>query len=84
MLLPKLRDFLGQGVRYHKLKFAYLQALVYFSVIAVILTLVLSPIGERILSKLYLDKAPKRDSMFLFCLNSFHLRSGYLEPLMDY
>ncbi|WP_114974393.1 exopolysaccharide biosynthesis protein VpsF [Vibrio cholerae] len=45
MLLPKLRDFLGQGVRYHKLKFAYLQALVYFSVIAVILTLVLSPIG---------------------------------------
>lgn len=57
MLLPKLRDFLGQGVRYHKLKFAYLQALVYFSVIAVILTLVLSPIGERILSKLYLDKS---------------------------
>ncbi|MVE59700.1 hypothetical protein D6U78_16325 [Vibrio cholerae] len=57
MLLPKLRDFLGQGIRYHKLKFAYLQALVYFSVIAVILTLVLSPIGERILSKLYLDKS---------------------------
>lgn len=57
MLLPKLRDFLGQGVRYHKLKFAYLQALVYFSVIAVILTIVLSPIGERILSKLYIDKS---------------------------
>ncbi|PAR31611.1 hypothetical protein CGT98_19380, partial [Vibrio metoecus] len=43
MLLPKLRHFLGQGIRYHKLKFAYLQALVYFSVIAVIMTLVFSP-----------------------------------------
>ncbi|PAR27071.1 exopolysaccharide biosynthesis protein VpsF [Vibrio metoecus] len=57
MLLPKLRHFLGQGIRYHKLKFAYLQALVYFSVIAVIMTLVFSPIGERILSKLYIDKS---------------------------
>ncbi|ENM5751983.1 exopolysaccharide biosynthesis protein VpsF [Vibrio mimicus] len=55
MVLPLLRDFLGKGVRYHKLKFAYLQALVYFSFIIVLLILVLSPIGDRILSKLYLD-----------------------------
>ncbi|OXX48363.1 hypothetical protein B9J93_04655 [Vibrio sp. V17_P4S1T151] len=66
MMLPKLRDFFGQGVRYPKLKFAYLQALVYFSVIAVILTLVLSPIGERILSKLYIDtSAEARFDVFI-------------------
>lgn len=55
IVLPQLRVFLGKGIRYSKLKFAYLQALIYFSVIALILILVLSPIGERILSKLYID-----------------------------
>lgn len=66
MALPQLRDFLGKGVRYHKLKFAYLQALVYFSVIAVLLILVLSPIGDRILSKLYIDtSAEARFDVFI-------------------
>lgn len=55
IILPRLRDFLGPGIRYQKLKFAYLQALVYFSLIAVILILALTPIGERILSKLHID-----------------------------
>ncbi|WP_154172309.1 exopolysaccharide biosynthesis protein VpsF [Vibrio metoecus] len=55
VILPRLRDFLGPGIRYQKLKFAYLQALVYFSLITVVLILVLSPIGERVLSKLHID-----------------------------
>ncbi|EJB5292638.1 hypothetical protein G6329_12050 [Vibrio cholerae] len=57
LILPKLRLFFGDGLYYSKLKFAYLQALVYFSAIAVILTVVFSPIGERILSKLHIDNS---------------------------
>ncbi|MEW4580378.1 VpsF family polysaccharide biosynthesis protein, partial [Vibrio cholerae] len=57
LTLPKLRLFLGEGLRYSKTKFAYMQALVYFSAIAVILTVVFSPIGERILSKLHIDNS---------------------------
>lgn len=57
LILPKLRLFLGQGLRYSKTKFAYMQALVYFSAIAVILTVIFSPIGERILSKLHIDNS---------------------------
>ncbi|MGC9552975.1 exopolysaccharide biosynthesis protein VpsF [Vibrio metoecus] len=57
LTLPNLRLFLGEGLRYSKTKFAYMQALVYFSAIAVILTVVFSPIGERILSKLHIDNS---------------------------
>ncbi|HGF7511333.1 exopolysaccharide biosynthesis protein VpsF [Vibrio cholerae] len=57
LVLPKLRLFLGNGLYYSKLKFAYLQALVFFSVITVILMIVFSPIGERILSKLHIDNS---------------------------
>ncbi|MCR9386707.1 hypothetical protein CGT98_06900 [Vibrio metoecus] len=66
MALPYINAFLGKGVCYQKLKFAYLQALVYFSLIAVLLILVLSPIGDRILSKLYLDtSAEARFDVFI-------------------
>ncbi|HHI5408913.1 TPA: VpsF family polysaccharide biosynthesis protein [Vibrio metoecus] len=57
LIIPRLKVFLGEGFRYSKLKFALLQALAYFSIICVILTILFSPIGERILSKLHMDNS---------------------------
>ncbi|MGL4191906.1 VpsF family polysaccharide biosynthesis protein [Vibrio misgurnus] len=55
LALPSMWAFITQGVAYSKLKFAYLQALAYCLVIVVIVMLIVTPIGERIFSKLYLD-----------------------------
>jgi len=57
LMLPKMIQFFYSGVKVTKLRFALLQGLLFFLVIFLLLVLVLTPIGVRVLSKLYIDNS---------------------------
>lgn len=57
LVTPKIRTFIAKGVYISKLHFAILQALTFFVLIFTTLIITLTPIGERILSKLHVDKS---------------------------
>lgn len=63
---PQIREFIAKGVKVSKIRFAILQALAFFVLIITVLIVVLTPIGERILNKLYIDgSAQARFDVFI-------------------
>lgn len=66
MTLPNLMHFFTTGIKMSKLKFALAQAFFLLTLIAIILILILTPVGERIISKLYIDgSAQARFDVFI-------------------
>ena len=64
--LPKSIRFFTTGIKISKLKFALGQAFFLLTLIAIILILTLTPVGERIISKLYIDgSAQARFDVFI-------------------
>ena len=64
--LPKSMRFFTTGIKISKLKFALGQAFFLLTLIAIILILTLTPVGERIISKLYIDgSAQARFDVFI-------------------
>tara|TARA_B110000211_G_C14091413_1_gene559365 strand:+ start:5587 stop:6798 length:1212 start_codon:yes stop_codon:yes gene_type:complete len=66
MTLPSSMRFFSAGIKMSKLKFALAQAFFLLTLIAIILILTLTPVGERIISKLYIDgSAQARFDVFI-------------------
>ncbi len=64
--LPAALKFLTCGVQLPKLSFAIYQAGFFIAIVAVAYTLIMTPIGDRILSKLYVDgSAQARFDVFI-------------------
>ncbi|MDN3473547.1 VpsF family polysaccharide biosynthesis protein [Pseudoalteromonas sp. APC 3355] len=66
MTLPNSMRFFTAGIKMSKLKFALAQAFFLLTLIVIILILTLTPVGERIISKLYIDgSAQARFDVFI-------------------
>lgn len=66
MTLPNIKDFLTKGIHISKLTFALYQIGFVVAFIAAVCVLVMTPIGDRILSKLYVDgSAQARFDVFI-------------------
>ena len=63
---PQISTFISNGVKVSKVRFAIFQALAFFVLIITVLLIILTPIGERILNKLYIDgSAQARFDVFI-------------------
>lgn len=63
---PQMSTFISNGVKISKVRFAIFQALAFFVLIITVLLIILTPIGERILNKLYIDgSAQARFDVFI-------------------
>ncbi|MBQ4834143.1 VpsF family polysaccharide biosynthesis protein [Pseudoalteromonas sp. MMG010] len=56
-MLPEVVRFFSTGVKVTKVQFALIQGLFFFLIMGLVLILALTPIGARVLSKLYIDNS---------------------------
>lgn len=72
--LPAIKQFFITGLRISKLRFSFYQLGFYFVVIVLAYTLIMTPIGDRILSKMYIDTSAKARFDVFYILEEMSLK----------